>query len=445
VLFAALGIYVYFVEFRQHEKKEEAKAESQKLFTMVRDSVDSFSFTNFNGRFMVKKIQGQWKITEPVYTEAEESSVNSMLNSVIDAKKEDEFEILPDEQSNFGLDNRSISVKLTDKSGQTDSIRIGDKTPVGSFVFANKNDSSVFTINQSVKNSFEKKLFDIRYKNYLNFNRNDVQKILVKNSYGLIEFEKSGSSNWNIKNTNRLADNGKVNSILTKLGSNQAKDFVDESGDALKKYGLANPAFKVSLFLGPEQRKSELILSKKINGKYYARDDTRKPIFEVDSALVKDINRSSQDFRGKDMITFSRADIVRVSVSYSDTTFSCVKDSSLNWFLDDSSHQAIKTQQMNTFFSNLDYTNVVEFVIDGKFDPAKYGLDSPAVQITLFDKTGQVLQVKLGDQKENNIYATTDQYESVYLIPVRKLKEYKLRLDEILEEPVTSTEQIPAS
>jgi hypothetical protein len=98
---------------------------------------------------------------------------------------------------------------------------------------------------------------------------------------------------------------------------------------------------------------------------------------------------------------------------------------------------------MNTFFSNLDYTNVVEFVKDGKFNPATYGLDSPEAEITLYDDAGQVLQIKLGKKKVNNIYATTDQYESVYLIPQRKLKEYKLRLDEILEEPVTSADEIP--
>ncbi|NOQ97503.1 MAG: DUF4340 domain-containing protein [Calditrichae bacterium] len=445
VLFAALGIYIYFVEFKQYEKEEEAKADTKKLFSVVKDSVESFSFRNFNGHFTVKIIQNQWKITDPVYTEADESTINSMLSSLIDAQKEAEFDILPDERSNFGLGERAIFVELQDKSGLADSVRMGDKAPVGSFVFANKSDSSVFTINQSVKSSFEKKLFDIRYKNYLQFKRADVRKIVLKNKFGLIEFEKSGSTNWHIVNTNRLADNGKVNSILTKLGSNKTKEFVNETGQDLEKYGLKNPAFKVSLILGPDQEQKELILSKKLNGKYYARDETRKPIFEVDSALVKDINRPTQDFRGKDMITFTRGDIVRVSVSYSDTTFSCVKDSSDNWFLDDSSRQSVKTQKMNTFFSNLDYTNVVEFVVDGKYNPALYGLDSPVVEVTLYDENGKVLQVKLGSKKENNIYATTDQYESVYLIPQRKIEELKLRLDEILEEPVTMADEIPAS
>jgi hypothetical protein len=445
VLFAALGIYVYFVEFKQHEKKQEAKADSKKLFSMVKDSVNSFTFRNFNGNFTVKMIQGQWKITDPVYTEADESAINTMLNSLIDAKRETEFDILSNEKQNFGLGDRAIAVEILDKSGLTDSIRIGDKTPVGSFVFANKSDTAVFTINESIKNSFEKKLFDIRYKKYLQFKRADVRKIIVKNEFGLIEFEKSGSTNWNIVNTNRLADNGKVNSILSKLGANQAKEFVDETGQELRKYGLKNPAFKVSLVLGPDQGQKEILLSKKIGGKYYAKDEARRPIFEIDSALVNDLNRSAQGFRGKDMVTFTRGDIVRVSMSYSDTTFSCQKDSSDNWFLDDSSLQSIKTQKMNTFLSNLDFTNVVEFVKDGKYNPAKYGLDSPLLDLTLYDNNGPVLQVKLGKKRESNIYATTDQYESVYLIPQRKLEELKLKLDDILEEPVTSAEEIPSS
>jgi len=81
---------------------------------------------------------------------------------------------------------------------------------------------------------------------------------------------------------------------------------VDESGEELTKYGLKSPAFKVSLILGPEQGQSVLHMSKETNGKYFAKDETRKPIFEIDSALVKDINLTTQDFRGKDMIILDK-------------------------------------------------------------------------------------------------------------------------------------------
>jgi len=445
ILFAALGIYVYLVEFKQHEKKQEAEQESKKLFSMVKDSIEAFSFHNVNGRFTVKRIQDQWKITEPVYTEADESFVNSMLTTLVGAQKETKFEVLPAELINFGLGQNAIEVYLSDKNGMMDSIRFGDKAPVGSFVFANKTDTTVFTINQGIKTSFEKKLFDIRYKNLLQFNRNDVRKITLNNQYGKMEFEKSGSDDWKFLNIDRLADNTKINSLLSKLNSNQAKEFVDESGEEMGKFGLKKAVYTVELTLGPEQGQKRLLLSKEMNGKYYAKDESRKPIFAVDSTMVKDVNQAVKDFRSKDVVSFTRNDITKVFFSYSDTAFTCIKDTSNNWFLDDSTRQLVQTQKMNTFFSNLDYTNATEFVKDGPYNPAAYGLDKPAVDVILFDENGKVLRVLLGAKKDINVYAATDEYESVYLIPVRKLREFKLKLDEILEKPVTSAEELPES
>ncbi|UCF64230.1 MAG: DUF4340 domain-containing protein [bacterium] len=445
ILFAALGIYVYLVEFKQYEKKQEAAEESKKLFSMVKDSVESFTFHNFYGNFTLKRIQDQWKITEPLYTEADESTVNSMVGTLVGAQIETEFEVNPTELVNFGLGQNAVEVRLTDKNGTMDSIRLGDKTPVGTFVFANKVDTTIFTINQGIKTAFEKKLFDIRYKNLMQFNRNDVRKIVLLNQHGKMEFEKSGSNDWTFLNIDRLADNTKINSLLSKLNSNQAKEFVDESGEELGKYGLKKSAFAVELFLGPEQGQKRLLLSGKLDGKYYAKDESRKPIFIVDSTVFEDVNQTSQDFRGKDIVSFTRNDISRVSISYGDTSFTCVKDSGDNWFLDDSSLTSIQKQKMNTFFSNLDYSNATEFVKDGAYNPANYGLDKPSVEVTLYDAGGKVLRLILGNKKDINIYAATDQYESVYLIPIRKLREFKLKLDDILEKPVTSVEELPES
>ena len=223
VILVALGTYVYFVEIKHHEKVEQAKQESKQLFNMEKDSVETLILDNSKGVFTVKKIQNEWRITDPVYTEADESTINTMLTSLLDAQKEAEFSLDEGDLSNYGLSDRAMYVRLNTFSGEQDSIWIGEKTPVGSFVFSFKNDSMVYTINQSVKTNFDKSLFDIRDKNLLHFNRDEVRRIVLNRPGQKIEFETTGASDWQILNINRPADNGKISGLLGKLSSNKAK------------------------------------------------------------------------------------------------------------------------------------------------------------------------------------------------------------------------------
>jgi hypothetical protein len=442
ILLVALGTYVYLVEFKKHEKTEAAKKESKKVFLFQQDSLQSITFRNVNGSFTVRKIQGQWKVTDPLYTEADESTINSMLASLLTAEKDNEFTIDPGRVADYGLDNRAVYVKLETNQGEQDSIRLGENTPVGSFVFSNKTDSLVFTISQSVKNNFSKKLFDIRDKKILHFKRADVQQIMVQNSFGKFDFEKTDASDWTLQNINRPADNTKISGLLSKLENNRIKEFVDEEGSQLKKYGLDKPAYQVDLLLSPEQGQKRLFISREVGKKYYARDESRRPIFEVDSFLVKDINQKINDFRTKDLASFNRSDINRITVEYADTLFTCLKDTAGKWFLQDSNGQALQQQKINSFFSNLDYTSVNEFVKDGGYNPSSYGLDRPQLKLSLFKDDDLQLEVKLGKNKDKNIYAATNQYQSVYLIAETKLKELKLKIDDIIEKPITNSQEI---
>jgi hypothetical protein len=339
----------------------------------------------------------------------------------------------------YGLTDQAVKVQVEDKLGEQDSLRLGDKTPVGANVFAAKTDTSIFTVSQSIRSQFEKKLFDIRDKKMLHFKRADVRTITIKNPHGTITIDKDGSSDWKLKNIDRAADNSKVSSLLSKLENNRVKAFVDENGRELKKYGLTRPAFQVGLDLGQDLGQRNLMISKKLNGKYYGKDEDRKPIFEIDSSLVKDVKEKVADFRSKDLASFNRSDVDRIMISYADTLFSCLKDTSDEWWLDEIGGKPLDKSKIQSFFSSLDYTNIAEFIKDGNIEPAKYGLSKPSLQISLYNGEDMIIQVKLGKIVGDNVYALTNQYDSVYLIPKSKIKDLKLKLSdiELAEKPET--------
>ncbi len=437
VILILLGAYYYIFEVVQHEKEEKQKETAQQLFDFESDSVDVIKVKNQYGEFEFKKVQGEWRITEPLYTGAEETTVNSALNNLTGAKKDKEFSINPGDKRDYGLADRPVKVWLTLRNGSVDSLILGDKTPVGSSVFVSKTDTLVYTVPQNIKTSLDKKLFDWRNKNLLSFNRNDVQKMVIHKPGQKYEFEKTGSTDWTFQTIERPANTGTINSIISKLENNKAKAFVDEEGTESKKYGLQNPRYQIDLFLGEEKGKKSLAISGQINNKYYAKDESREPIFEIDSALVKDIRKPQSDFRDKKLAEFDQNSIDRVVIQYNDTLITCVKDTSDEWYLDEPDKPSLKKANLTSFLSNINSSTIKEFVADGQFNLNRYGLDKPNLEIQLFQGDSRKLELKFGKEANSDVYAMTDQYKAVYLLPKYQYTRLKLERSKILEEPVS--------
>lgn len=437
IILILLGAYYYYFEVVQHGKKEKQKETAQQLFDFETDSVDAFAVKNQYGRFDFKKIQDEWRITNPVTTDAEENLVTSALNSLKGAKKDSEFPVKAQEKKNYGLQDRSIRVRLTLKNGKIDSLNIGDDTPVGSSVFASNIDTAVYTIPKNIKTSLDKKLFDWRNKNFLRFKRNDVHRMVIHRPRGNYEFEKVTDSQWRFSTIERPANSSTMNGILSKLETNKAKSFVDEDGTELKKYGLSDPRYQIDLYLGEEKGKKSLMISRKIDNKYYAKDELRKPIFEIDSALVSDIKKPEANFRDKKLINFDQNSIDRFVLEYHDTLLTCAKDTSGEWYLDEPERSGLKKTEITSFLSNIRNSTINEYVTDKPTNLRTYGLQNPSLNVQLFHGETRILEVKFGDLKKNNAYVMTDQYNSVYLVPKAQYTRLKLNRSKIVEKPVT--------
>ncbi|GAB4341076.1 MAG: hypothetical protein Kow0037_27400 [Calditrichia bacterium] len=437
IVLVLLSGYVYFFEIKKSEETEKMREVARQVIDFPQDSVETIIFKNNYGKFVIKKLQGEWRITEPLYTEADENTINAMLRSICEVKRDTVYETIAADLPYFGLGEEALWVVLETFGGQRDSIRMGDKSPVGPTVYSARSDTLVFTIPSMVKNQFNKKLYDIRDKKLLHFERDDIQSVTVKNKFGTYEFVKTGNNEWEIPSLKRPAENSKISSIISKLQYNNAKEFVDETGKELKNYGLTHPAFWVQLNLGKEKGTRKLLISRKKDGKYYGKDEARKPIFVVDSALVNDINKQLKEFRSTDLAKFDRVEIDSMRISYNDTTVVLAKDTTNTWVMPDSANARVKYSNVTTVFNRLDYSVIKEFVTDGPFNPAHYGLDKPQVEVSLY-KDGQLeLNVKFGKERNGNVYVTTNRYESVYLIPKTQLAGIKLKPGQIIEKDTT--------
>ena len=83
VVLLILGGYIYFVEV----PREQQEAEGKKLVVLDKDAIAEIALTYPERAVTLKKTEaGQWRITQPVEADADESTVNNLITAVVDAE-----------------------------------------------------------------------------------------------------------------------------------------------------------------------------------------------------------------------------------------------------------------------------------------------------------------------------------------------------------------------
>jgi hypothetical protein len=126
-LLAALGAYVYFVEL-PHDQEEAAK---KKLFAFDKATVTEVNLAYPDHSLHLKKDEsGKWSLTQPLNTEADETTVANLINAIADAEISRILDEPVQDPALYGLSTPVVKVQVTLKDGKTLSVSRQD-TPVG--------------------------------------------------------------------------------------------------------------------------------------------------------------------------------------------------------------------------------------------------------------------------------------------------------------------------
>lgn len=432
----AIGIllagYIYLVEFKQKSETEQKKEAARRLFHFVEDSVQSVEIINGNGEFQFQKEDSGWQLITPLKTEADETALHSLFNSLENLKSERRFPISREKLGDFGLHHPAVVLRVTLQNGRKDSLRLGDNTPVGGYVFASKTDTVVFTVEKSIKAALGKSLQDWRDKRLLHFEKPLVSELVVHRGQERIRFVRKEDGSWWIANIERPAEDYKITNILDKLNSQGARNFIDNPSQNLRRYGLQSPAYRVEVFIDENHSKQVLRIGKKVDDGYYARDDARRPVFEVNTALVDELKKPVNDFRDRDLVKFDREGINGVVVAYNDTILTCRKDSGGRWYLDEPEMPPADGDRIETLLDNISYARISDFVGDNPKNLQRYGLDKPALKTQLFKDDSLLVEIRLGKKLGARYYAMTNQFPSVYLVAKSVFDDLKIKRQSLL-------------
>ena len=400
----ALGGYVYFVEV----PREKRETEEKKVFTFDKEAVSELVLTYPDRALTLKKNDaGQWRIIQPVESDADQTTVTNMVNSIADAEVKRTLDEVPQDLAVYGLTTPVVKAKITLKDGKTfPLLSFGKDTPVGFSTYVQKEgDAKVILVPQTLRMGLIKQVKDLRDQTILTFNDESVKKVEIRGTDREIILNKADAG-WTLeKPTSAKADDTEVKTFLSNLRSLRAQDFLEEPALELKEYSLDPALLSIALTLGDGAQKTILLGGEKTDDKgaktrYVKRADIDKPLFLAGEWIWRDFNKSATDFRDKTVAQFTADQVKKVEVKRQDGEgFTLTRGTDNKWTIDKTQEGTLREPALSQFVDELRQLRGVEIAAENPTDLSAYGLATPYVSAVVLDGEGKKLATVLTGQK----------------------------------------------
>ena len=415
----ALGAAVYYFDWRRSQKENEnPSADAEKpAYSIQPQEVSSLTIThpgNPSGSVLhFEKRGGVWQVTQPIETQADQFSLEGIVNSLSSSRIAQTEPGTPDRLKMFGLDPPAVAIEFQMQNGAKHRLALGNKDFSGISVYAIVDQAKdVALLPESLLLSANKPLQDLRDRNVLAIVSGEIVSFDLKNPSGQISATKE-KDEWKFNRPAEFrGDQGNIDAFLRALGSAKMAAIASESPDNSAKYGLASPAISFTAVDG-KGKTSTLVVGKKEDSQYFARDTSRPTIFRIDEELYKKLAQNSGDLRDKKLVHFDPAAIHQVEIHNASGTIVCTRKSEAEWTVDAPPDQKGKPAEISKLFTPLEQA-VAEQIFDQPSADLRAKLAKPVFQAILTEKSGKGLSVQISAASGGFVYARTSQSPAIY-------------------------------
>ena len=430
-LAAGLGAYAYFVE---REKPASDDKKKEPLFSFDKAKVKSLSLEPAEGE-AVRAVReaGSWKLLAPLEAPADGTTVEAVVDALNGLNLEEVVAEAPPALADYGLETPKTRASL-ELEGQEKPLvlLVGDKAPDNSGIYAKTDDKPrVFLIASWLGGNFEKKAFDFRDRDLLHLKRDDVRSVEVTGPEGNYTLVKKGDGEWGFTApVATRAARWPVDSLLSALEGLRFDAIVAEDAKDLKAYGLAKPGRSVSVTLGDGSQRRLEIGSETSDKKWHARDALKTTVAAIPPALVDDLKKGMNELRQKRLLDISSFEVEGFEAEtdkgkqvYARTTTKGANDvEERKWARTAPDTKQLETNTIEDVLFKIGGVEASAFVDQPK-GPEVYGLDQPALRLSLRLAGGKGAPfVEIG-QKDDAAYARRNDDDAVLKLDVAKADE----------------------
>jgi hypothetical protein len=232
-----------------------------------------------------------WEITAPTKAKADKSQIDKILRELHELKVS---KFVSDEPENFaiyGLARAWIQVIVYPKGSKPKTLLVGKRSEELVYI-KTLSAESVYLADAGIADDLNKGTLDLRDRQVMEFERDDVKRIELKEKDKTIVCVRQ-ERDWRIiEPTKEKAKNYEVNDILHKLDDLEAEKFVAEKAARLSEYGLDQPDIEATVTFEDGSTET-LLVGKNLpdSDSAYAKTAAGDVIFVVGKDVVDELKK----------------------------------------------------------------------------------------------------------------------------------------------------------
>jgi hypothetical protein len=257
----------------------------------------------------------------------------------------------------------------------------------------------------------------------LDFKQDEAAAIDLTYPNRAIQIQKDSSGKWQLTQPVRAdADDATVGRLLAALAASDIKRTLEKKPGAadLKSFGLDLPAVKVSITLKNGLTLPTLAVGAKtpLGNSAYVRRGSDPTTYLTDAAIVLALEKQPNDLRDKTIVGYSAQQATKVEIQMPPgQALVLVKSEKEQWMIEAPVKKNARTDAVNQYLAALARLRVKTFADDQPTDLKKYGLDRPALKISIDGKDGKNLAaLQVGGKSTEGYYARAEGSPAVYTI-----------------------------
>jgi hypothetical protein len=341
---------------------------------------------------------GKWRIVKPRALRADTDLVSEFLDKLEGAKAIEFVDDAPKSLAPYGLDKPArVTVWVgRDKDRAARTLLVGRPVPEKKGVYVKREgEPGVILTAEAVWTVFPKTVAALRDKVVVSYAYDKLAKVEIAHGRETIDLEKEGTG-WKLTAPEALrADSGAVTQLLWKIRDLRALGFLAEGAADVPRF-LAKPEVTVRLWETGAKEPRTLLLqssSERRGGQpaALAAVQGEGPVVLVEGKALSELTPGVAELRDRTVFpAFDLGDVKRARVSGGDKPLVVEKSGETDWKQVEPTRGATKDGRVANVLLALKALKWKEIASKGG-DDAKFGLDKPELEVTVFKTDGSEL------------------------------------------------------
>ncbi len=390
LLLVLYGAYAYY-EMAIVKEREAARQAESLLLSIEPEKIIKIAVNGRQSSFVLQKKEGRWSVTDPVEAEADIDKVNDIINMAKDLTGERKITDGDGVKlSEYGLDKPATALFYEEGEGEPQKIIVGAKNPAGSerYVMIGSG-HPVYLVSDWKTSSIIPTLFEVREKRLFKGETEAVTGFEFRAGNLKVSAQKDKNNSWRLTFPVKAdADDRAVDDLLEKFVSARISGFIEEKAENPGKYGLDKPAMEFTADFGESAGEKLLVGAVTDDGNRYAMMSGGGKIVRIAGGAFADLPDSVNALRNLTVIKMKLEDVKELSVTLDGDTVKLVSappgGEEKKWLITEPVKTDADRVAVDGLLSDLVNLKAKRFAYEGdRLDPALFGLDNPALKISL--------------------------------------------------------------